>query len=85
MVSITRCRLYPDSGTKNNSAMGNDVSLQKSAVIDEKATEVTDYWSMYGGEWKNGGTTQHLSLFKGETALDESFWKINPLDKAGKV
>lgn len=62
--------------------MGNDASLQRSVVVDEKATEVTAYWSMYGGEWNNGP----LSLFKGETSSEEQFWKrVNPLEKAGKV
>lgn len=61
--------------------MGNDVSLQKTAQIDEKATEVTSYWSMYGGEWQNGA----LSLFKGDKTAEEAFWKQNPLEKAGKV
>lgn len=61
--------------------MGNDVSLQKTAQIDEKATEVTSYWSMYGGEWQNGA----LSLFKGDKSAEENFWKQNPLEKSGKV
>ena len=59
--------------------MGNDVSLQKSAVIDEKATEVTDYWSMYRGEWRNGSITNQLSLFRGETSpadVSEYFSKM---------
>lgn len=66
--------------------MGNDVSLQKSVIIDEKATEVTAYWSMYGAEWSNGGITNSLSLFKGDSSSEDAFWKeINPLEKSGKV
>lgn len=65
--------------------MGNDVSLQKSVIIDEKATEVTAYWSMYGAEWRNGAIG-NLSLFKSESsAEDGNFWKVNPLEKSGKV
>lgn len=96
--------------------MGNDVSLQKSVVIDEKkATEVTFFWvqgivyylkiariiskvraflylhtyfDFYAASatYKNGTNTSRLSLFKGDTNSEESFWKrANPLEKAGKV
>lgn len=64
--------------------MGNDVSLQKSMTIDDKATEVTAYWSMYGGE--GNGTKTKISLFKGESTSEEAFWKrTSPLEKAGRV
>lgn len=71
--------------------MGNDVSLQKSVYIDEKATEVTPYWSMYHGEWRRTeNITNHLSVFKSESSSEETaedqFWRRrNPLEKAGKV
>lgn len=56
--------------------MGNDV--QKSVIITEKATEVTAYWSMYGGQCNDA----RLSLFKCDTSnvADVSFTQLTSND-----
>ena len=66
--------------------MGNEQSQLKGLVINKKAIEVTDYWSLYYGEIPNNGQASHISIFQGETLVSGQFWtNQNPLERATKV
>ncbi|GAB0090573.1 protein-associating with the carboxyl-terminal domain of ezrin [Sergentomyia squamirostris] len=64
--------------------MGSDQSLLKGLEIEEKATEVSDFWSVYAGELKT--ENRLLTIFQGESIGNTNqFWhKKNPLEKATK-
>lgn len=68
--------------------MGNDQSSHqlKGLHIDEKAIEVTDFWSIYCGEVPNvNNVPQLISIFKGESVVTGQLWKNkSPLERATK-
>lgn len=68
--------------------MGNDQSSNqlKGLRIDEKAIEVTDFWSIYCGEVPNVNNVPRLiSIFKGESVVTGQLWKNkSPLERATK-
>lgn len=68
--------------------MGNDQSSRqlKGLRIDEKAIEVTDFWSIYCGEVPNvNNVPQLISIFKGESVVTGQLWKNkSPLERATK-
>lgn len=68
--------------------MGNDQSSRKlkGLHIDEKAIEVTDFWSIYCGEVPNVNNVPRLiSIFKGESVVTGQLWKNkSPLERATK-
>uniref|UniRef100_A0A6B2EGV2 Protein kinase domain-containing protein n=1 Tax=Phlebotomus kandelakii TaxID=1109342 RepID=A0A6B2EGV2_9DIPT len=66
--------------------MGNDHSLLKGLEIEEKATEVSDFWSVFAGEMKTDTRTSLLTIFQGESIINSNqFWhNKNPLEKATK-
>lgn len=68
--------------------MGNDQSSHKlkGLHIDEKAIEVTDFWSIYCGEVPNVNNVPRLiSIFKGESVVTGQLWKNkSPLERATK-
>ncbi|XP_059611314.1 protein-associating with the carboxyl-terminal domain of ezrin [Phlebotomus argentipes] len=66
--------------------MGSEQSLLKGLEIEEKATEVSDFWSVFAGELKTDTRTSLLTIFQGESVISTNqFWdKKNPLEKAIK-
>lgn len=68
--------------------MGNDQSSHKlkGLHIDEKAIEVTDFWSIYCGEVPNvNNVPQLISIFKGESVVTGQLWtNKTPLERATK-
>lgn len=68
--------------------MGSDQSSHqiKGLHIDEKAIEVTDFWSIYCGEVPNVNNIPTLiSIFKGESVVTGQLWKNkSPLERATK-
>uniref|UniRef100_A0A1B0CFI3 Protein-associating with the carboxyl-terminal domain of ezrin n=1 Tax=Lutzomyia longipalpis TaxID=7200 RepID=A0A1B0CFI3_LUTLO len=66
--------------------MGNKQSLQKDLEIEEKATEVSDFWSVFAGEIKMDSRTSLLTIFEGELIVNKNqLWNTNnPLLKASK-
>lgn len=70
-----------------SSKMGNDQSQLKGLQIDQKAIEVTDFWSIYAGEVPNGSNNAPtlISIFKGEPVVTGQLWKSkSPLERATK-
>lgn len=64
--------------------MGNENSQLKGLVIDKKAIEVTDFWSLYSGVLPNGDhhPTQ-ISIFQGEPVVSGQLWTTkSPLERA---
>ena len=66
--------------------MGNEKSIPKGLEIDDKALEITDFWSHHSSSW-HASNPQNLSVFISEPSLhsDASFGKPSPLEKAAKV
>lgn len=66
--------------------MGNDQSILKGLKIDQKAIEVTDFWSIYSGEIPKENTSPTLiSIFKSEPIISGQLWKTkSPLERATK-
>lgn len=68
--------------------MGNDQSSHKlkGLHIDEKAIEVTDFWSIYCGEVPNvNNVPQLISIFKGESVVTGQLWTSKtPLERTTK-
>lgn len=68
--------------------MGSEQSLIKGLEIEEKATEVSDYWSVYSAKVKTDAQTSLITIFQGDSNLNsnQSLWQNkNPLEKAAKV
>lgn len=65
--------------------MGNETSQLSGLEIDEKAVEVTDFWTHHSAVMHNENVTP-LSVFIGEPLVSGALW-INqtPLEKATKV
>ncbi|KAL7286596.1 hypothetical protein TKK_0019095 [Trichogramma kaykai] len=65
--------------------MGNEKSVPTGLEIDEKAMEITDFWSHHNASI-SGSNPQNLSVFISEPSLhsDASFGKPSPLEKAAK-
>lgn len=66
--------------------MGNDHSILKGLKIDQKAIEVTDFWSIYSGEIpKENSSPTSISIFKSEPVISGQLWKTkSPLERATK-
>lgn len=65
--------------------MGNEQSQLSGLEVEEKAVEVTDFWSHHSAS-VNAGNVSNLSVFVGEPLVGGSLWLSNtPLEKAGKV
>uniref|UniRef100_A0A1L8DLL7 Protein kinase domain-containing protein n=1 Tax=Nyssomyia neivai TaxID=330878 RepID=A0A1L8DLL7_9DIPT len=66
--------------------MGSEQSLLKGLEIEEKATEVSDFWSVFAGEIKADTRATLLTIFQGESEVNANpFWhNKNPLHKATK-
>lgn len=64
--------------------MGNDQSHLKGLETDKKATEVTDFWSIYSGEVPHENNPPTLiSIFKGEPVITGQLWtNKSPLERA---
>ncbi|XP_011500632.1 PREDICTED: protein-associating with the carboxyl-terminal domain of ezrin [Ceratosolen solmsi marchali] len=65
--------------------MGNEKSVLKGLEIDDKALEITDFWTHHSSKIQ-GPNPQNLSIFISEPSLhsDASFGKPSPLEKAAK-
>lgn len=65
--------------------MGNETSQLAGLEIDEKAVEVTDFWTHHSAVM-HGENVTPLSVFIGEPLVGGALW-INqtPLEKATKV
>lgn len=67
-------------------AMGQDHSKLTGLLIDEKAVEVTDFWSLFNAEVPNDDGATRLSIFKGEPLVSGQLWVLqSPLERAIKV
>jgi SCY1-like protein 3 len=66
--------------------MGNEKSVLKGLEIDDKALEITDFWTHHSSNI-HGSNPQNLSIFISEPSLhsDASFGKPSPLEKLAKV
>lgn len=66
--------------------MGSDQSNLRGLKIDEKAIEVTDFWSIYSGEIpKEHSAPTLISIFKNEPLVSGQLWKTkSPLERATK-
>ena len=66
--------------------MGNEKSALSGLEIDDKAVEITDFWTHHSASIR-GDNPQSLSVFISEPSLhsDASFGKPSPLEKAAKV
>ncbi|KAJ8681456.1 hypothetical protein QAD02_017243 [Eretmocerus hayati] len=65
--------------------MGNNKSAPKGLDIDEKAVEITDFWTHHSAQVSDNHTT-NLSVFISEPSLHSgaSFGKPSPLEKSAK-
>ncbi|OXU31340.1 hypothetical protein TSAR_012685 [Trichomalopsis sarcophagae] len=65
--------------------MGNEKSSLSGLEIDDKAVEITDFWTHHSSNI-HGSNPQNLSVFISEPSLhsDCSFGKPSPLEKAAK-
>lgn len=64
--------------------MGNDQSHIKGLQVDKKATETTDFWSIYNGELKNENSpTTLITIFQGEQFVKGQLWTSkSPLERS---
>lgn len=69
-----------------NYLMGNEKSALNGIEIDEKAIEVTDFWTQYSANVQNYNS-QKVSVFNSEPSLHytASFGKPTPLERIAKV
>lgn len=65
--------------------MGNESSQLRDLEIEEKAVEVTDFWTHSTASLYNDNVTS-LSVFIGESFVDGPLWSaLTPLEKMAKV
>lgn len=65
--------------------MGNDQSQLSGLELENKAVEVTDFWTHHSATVNLGNIT-NLSVFIGEPLLSGSLWvSQTPLEKSSKV
>lgn len=66
--------------------MGNEKSALNGIEIDEKAIEVTDFWTQYSANVQNYNS-QKVSVFNSEPSLHytASFGRPTPLERIAKV
>lgn len=65
--------------------MGNESSKLTGLEIEEKAVEVTDFWTHNSALLDNDNNTS-LSVFIGESFVEGPLWTIHtPLEKMAKV
>lgn len=64
--------------------MGNDQSHIKGVEVDKKATESTDFWSIYNGKLNNENSpTTLITIFQGEQFVKGHLWtNKSPLERA---
>lgn len=66
--------------------MGNDQSQFAGTEIDEKAIEVTDFWTQHSAVITTLPNVTNLSVFIGELLICGPLWKSQtPLEKNSKV
>lgn len=65
--------------------MGNEQSQIPGLEVEQKAVEVTDFWTHHTATVNSGNVT-NLSVFIGEPLVGGSLWiSQTPLEKASKV
>lgn len=65
--------------------MGNEQSQISGLEVEEKAVEVTDFWTHHSAIVNSGNLT-NLSIFIGEPLIGGSLWITQtPLEKSSKV
>lgn len=66
--------------------MGNDHSNVKGLEIEQKAVEITDFWTLYSGELTNADRYTLISIFKDVGIVNGQLWaNQSPLDRFTKV
>ncbi|XP_018570433.1 protein-associating with the carboxyl-terminal domain of ezrin [Anoplophora glabripennis] len=66
--------------------MGNDQSQLPGIEIEEKAVEVSDFWTQHSACILNSEIVTNLSVFIGELFIDGSLWAVQtPLEKNSKI
>lgn len=66
--------------------MGNDHSQIKGLEIEQKAVEIADFWTLYGGELTNGDRYTLISIFKDAGIVNGQLWAAqSPLERFTKV
>lgn len=67
--------------------MGNEHSQMSGLNVEEKAIEVTDFWSHHSATLNTGNSNvSTVSVFIGEPLVGGSLWMTQtPLEKASKV
>ncbi|KAJ8910361.1 hypothetical protein NQ315_004977 [Exocentrus adspersus] len=66
--------------------MGNDQSQMSGIDIEEKAVEVSDFWTQHSACVLNSDSVTNLSVFVGELFVEGSLWTTQtPLEKFSKV
>lgn len=66
--------------------MGNEHSQMNGLELEEKAIEITDYWTLYSALLNTSSGETRLSIFKGEPVVQGQLWaNKTPLEKAAKV
>lgn len=66
--------------------MGGEQSHLSGIDIEQKAIEISDFWSQHNATVNNAGTASKLSIFVGDLLLIEPFWTPQtPLEGFSKV
>ncbi|KAG5896264.1 hypothetical protein JTB14_033561 [Gonioctena quinquepunctata] len=65
--------------------MGNEQSQSSGIEVDEKAVEVSDFWSQHSASILGSDSCTNLSVFVGELFVSGSLWSTQtPLEKCAK-
>lgn len=66
--------------------MGNEQSYLNGIEIDEKSSEVSDFWSLHSASLLTETSTTSLSVLVGDLFVAGPLWKLQtPLEKNSKV
>lgn len=66
--------------------MGNEQSHVSGIEIEEKAIEVSDFWSQHSATINNSGNLTNLTVFISDLLVSGPLWTTyTPLEKTSKV